>query len=160
MSEFIGVPYIKIAIAAALPAVLYYLAVGLMVHMEALRLGLKGLPKETLPDPKKVLKEGGHLLLPLGQPGLDDGGERDRRGRALLLEHRDDGARHLRQLVALGRDPGPAPRPGLDLRLAVAGHPPAVTETFRTAYPAPPAVHVICRVPAPAVTEPPVSAQT
>ena len=65
MSEFIGVPYVKIAIAAALPAVLYYLAVGLMVHMEALRLGLKGLPKETLPDPKKVLKDGGHLLLPL-----------------------------------------------------------------------------------------------
>ncbi len=66
MSEFIGVPYVKIAIAAALPAVLYYLAVGFMVHMEALRLGLKGLPKETLPDPKKVLKDGGHLLIPLG----------------------------------------------------------------------------------------------
>ncbi len=66
MSEFIGVPYATIAIAAALPAVLYYLAVGLMVHMEALRLGLKGLPKESLPDPKKVLREGGHLLIPLG----------------------------------------------------------------------------------------------
>ena len=66
MSEFIGVPYVKIAIAAALPAVLYYLAVGLMVHMEALRLGLKGLPRETLPDPKKVLRDGGHLLIPLG----------------------------------------------------------------------------------------------
>ncbi len=66
MSEFIGIPYATIAIAAALPAVLYYLAVGLMVHMEALRLGLKGLPKESLPDPKKVLREGGHLLIPLG----------------------------------------------------------------------------------------------
>ena len=65
MSEFIGVPYIKIAIAAALPAVLYYLAVALMVHMEAKRLGLKGLPKETLPNAKKVLKDGGHLLIPL-----------------------------------------------------------------------------------------------
>lgn len=66
MSEFIGVPYATIAIAAALPAVLYYLAVGLMVHMEALRLGLKGLPRESLPDPKKVIREGGHLLIPLG----------------------------------------------------------------------------------------------
>lgn len=66
MSEFIGIPYATIAIAAALPAVLYYLAVGLMVHMEALRLGLKGLPKESLPDPKKVIREGGHLLIPLG----------------------------------------------------------------------------------------------
>ncbi len=66
MSEFIGVPYVKIAIAAALPAVLYYLAVALMVHMEAKRLGLKGLPRETLPNAKKVLKEGGHLLIPLG----------------------------------------------------------------------------------------------
>ncbi len=65
MSEFIGVPYIKIAIAAALPAVLYYLAVALMVHMEAKRLGLKGLPKDTLPDAKKVLREGGHLLIPI-----------------------------------------------------------------------------------------------
>jgi TRAP-type uncharacterized transport system fused permease subunit len=41
MSEFIGVPYIRIAAAAIVPAILYYLAVFVMVHMEALRLGLK-----------------------------------------------------------------------------------------------------------------------
>lgn len=65
MSQFIGISYIEIAVAAALPAILYYLAVGVMVHMEAKRLGLQGLPKERLPKVKKVLAEGWHLLLPL-----------------------------------------------------------------------------------------------
>ncbi|NLA90844.1 MAG: TRAP transporter permease [Synergistaceae bacterium] len=65
MSQFIGIAYIHIAIAAALPAILYYLAVGLMVHYEAKRLGLQGIPKERLPDVKKVLAAGWHLLLPL-----------------------------------------------------------------------------------------------
>ncbi|MDK2958669.1 MAG: hypothetical protein PWP47_713 [Synergistaceae bacterium] len=65
MSQFIGIAYIEIAIAAALPALLYYLAVGIMVHMEAKRLGLKGLPKDRLPNLKKVLSDGWHLLLPL-----------------------------------------------------------------------------------------------
>ena len=65
MSQFIGIAYIHIAIAAALPAILYFLAVGLMVHYEAKRLGLQGIPKERLPDVKKVLAAGWHLLLPL-----------------------------------------------------------------------------------------------
>lgn len=65
MAEFIGIPYIKIAIAAILPAIMYYLAVFVMIHMEALRLGLRGLPKEMLPDVKKVVKDGWHLILPL-----------------------------------------------------------------------------------------------
>lgn len=65
MSQFIGISYIDIAIAAALPAVLYYLAVGLMVHYEAKRLGLEGIPRNKLPDVKKVLAAGWHLLLPL-----------------------------------------------------------------------------------------------
>jgi TRAP transporter 4TM/12TM fusion protein len=65
MSQFIGIAYIEIAIAAALPAILYYLAVGLMVHFEAKRLGLQGIPKDRLPDIKKVFADGWHLLLPL-----------------------------------------------------------------------------------------------
>jgi TRAP transporter 4TM/12TM fusion protein len=65
MSQFIGIAYIEIAIAAALPALLYYFAVGMMVHMEAKRLGLKGIPKSQLPNLKKVLSEGWHLLIPL-----------------------------------------------------------------------------------------------
>lgn len=65
MAEFIGVPYVRIAIGAILPALLYYLAVFVMIHMEAVRLGLKGIPKERLPQTKQVLKDGGHLLIPI-----------------------------------------------------------------------------------------------
>lgn len=65
MAQFLGVGYVEIAKAALIPALLYYLAVGFMVHMEAKRLGLKGIPKERLPKPWLVLKQGGYLLLPI-----------------------------------------------------------------------------------------------
>ncbi len=65
MSQFLGIPYIEIAKAALLPALLYYLAVGMMVHMEALRLGLRGIPRERLPKFLKVLAKGGYLLIPI-----------------------------------------------------------------------------------------------
>lgn len=65
MSEFTGIPYVKIIAAAAIPAVLYYFAVGIMVHIEASRLGLKGMPKEELPRLGNIMKTQGYLLLPL-----------------------------------------------------------------------------------------------
>lgn len=65
MAQFLGVGYVEIAKAALIPAVLYYLAVGFMVHMEARRLGLKGIPKERLPRPWLVLRQGGYLLIPI-----------------------------------------------------------------------------------------------
>jgi len=65
MSEFLEIPYIKIAAAALIPAVIYYIAVITMVHLEACKHGLKGLPKEKLPKAKEVLREKGHLLLPI-----------------------------------------------------------------------------------------------
>jgi len=65
MAEFLGIPYIKIAMAAAIPAIIYYIAVMTMVHLEACKYGLKGLPKERLPKLSKVLKEKGHLILPI-----------------------------------------------------------------------------------------------
>lgn len=65
MAQFLGVGYVEIAKAALIPAVLYYLAVGFMVHMEAKRLGLKGIPKERLPHTWHVLREGGYLLIPI-----------------------------------------------------------------------------------------------
>ncbi len=65
MAQFLGVGYIEIAKAALIPALLYYLAVGFMVHMEAKRLGLKGIPKERLPKPLIVLRQGGYLLIPI-----------------------------------------------------------------------------------------------
>lgn len=65
MAEFTGIPYIKIIAAAAIPAVLYYFAVGTMVHLEASKLGLKGLPKEQLPSARKIMLNQGYLLVPL-----------------------------------------------------------------------------------------------
>jgi len=65
MAEFLGVPYFKIALAAAIPAIIYYIAVGTMVHLEACKYGLKGLPKEQLPKLGKVLKQRGHLIIPM-----------------------------------------------------------------------------------------------
>ena len=65
MAEFTGIPYIKIVAAAAIPAILYYFAVGTMVHLEACKLGLKGLPKDKLPKIGKLMVSQGYLLIPL-----------------------------------------------------------------------------------------------
>ena len=65
MAEFLELPYRDIMIAAILPAVLYYLAVGIMVHYEAKRLGLKGISRENLPSAWKILKEKWILFLPI-----------------------------------------------------------------------------------------------
>ncbi|HYF78046.1 MAG TPA: TRAP transporter permease [Symbiobacteriaceae bacterium] len=65
MVEFLGIPYIEIAKAAAIPALLYFTGVFLMVHFEARRSGLKGLPRETLPRLKDVILKQGYLIIPL-----------------------------------------------------------------------------------------------
>lgn len=65
MAEFLNIPYKDIMIAALIPAFLYYLAVFTMVHLEAVKTGLVGVPREQLPVLKMVLKERGHLVLPL-----------------------------------------------------------------------------------------------
>lgn len=65
MAEFLGIPYIKVAAAAAIPAILYFFAVGLMVHLEAKKQGLVGLPREVLPRLGAVLKDRWLLVLPL-----------------------------------------------------------------------------------------------
>ena len=65
MAEFTGISYLQIIIAAAIPAVLYYFAVGTMVHMEASKLGLKGIPRNELPKVSKLLLTRGFLLIPL-----------------------------------------------------------------------------------------------
>lgn len=65
MVEFIGgITYWEIAKAAAIPALLYFTGIWIMTHFEAKRIGLKGLPKEELPDRKEVLKKI-YLLLPI-----------------------------------------------------------------------------------------------
>ncbi|HCE08046.1 MAG TPA: C4-dicarboxylate ABC transporter [Oxalobacteraceae bacterium] len=65
MAETLNVPYVEIVKAAIIPAVLYYLTAFWMVHLEAGRAGLKGLPKEDCPNPWKALKESWYLALPL-----------------------------------------------------------------------------------------------
>ncbi len=65
MAETINVPYVEIAKAAAIPAMLYFFTVFWMVHLEAGRAGLKGLPKDECPDPWAAIRERWYLLLPL-----------------------------------------------------------------------------------------------
>lgn len=65
MSEFTSIPYLSIVISAAVPALLYYLGVIVMVHLRASKRGLVGMDKAELPDPRKTLKDGWHLFLPL-----------------------------------------------------------------------------------------------
>jgi TRAP transporter 4TM/12TM fusion protein len=65
MAEFMGVPYVEIAIAAAIPAILYYVAIYATVHFEARRMGLAGIARSELPNPWKLLLREGYLLIPL-----------------------------------------------------------------------------------------------
>lgn len=65
MVEFLEIPYTTIIIAAATPALMHYIAVLAMVHFEAKRLGLKGLPADEVPKIRDVLRSGGHTAVPL-----------------------------------------------------------------------------------------------
>lgn len=65
MAEFIGVPYVTIAKAAILPAILYYITVGLMVHFEAKKQGLEGMSDDLIPKFLDVIKNRGHMIAPL-----------------------------------------------------------------------------------------------
>ena len=66
MAETLGVQYVEIVKAALIPAILYFLGVFWMVHLEAGKRGLVGLAREALPSARKALREGWYLLLPLG----------------------------------------------------------------------------------------------
>jgi TRAP transporter 4TM/12TM fusion protein len=65
MAEFLGVPYITIAKHAAIPAILYYLALYFAIHFEAQRTGLRGLSREELPSLRTVIVDKGHLFVPV-----------------------------------------------------------------------------------------------
>jgi TRAP transporter 4TM/12TM fusion protein len=65
MAQFMGVSYLTVAVAAIIPAFLYYCAVMIQVHLEAKRLGLKGISPEHLPDALYLLRTRGFLLIPL-----------------------------------------------------------------------------------------------
>ncbi len=65
MAEMLGVQYSEIVIWATLPALLYYLGIMIQVHLRAAKDGLVGLPKEKLPNVSAVIKEKGHLFIPI-----------------------------------------------------------------------------------------------
>ncbi len=65
MAEMTNTPYSTIAVTAILPAVLYFAGIFLMVHFEAKKVGLVGLPKEELPNFFKLFLRKGYLFLPI-----------------------------------------------------------------------------------------------
>lgn len=65
MAEFTNTPYVQVILAASIPALLYYFGVWSGVHFEAKKLGLEGLPKDKLPKLKNIMRERGHLLIPI-----------------------------------------------------------------------------------------------
>ena len=65
MVEFLQTSYVSVCMAALLPAILYFSALLIMVHMEALKGGIKGLPPETLPSFKRTMRGGWFFLLPI-----------------------------------------------------------------------------------------------
>jgi len=65
MAEFLEVPYTTVIIAAAVPAAMHYIGVLCIVHFQAKRLGLKGVPEEEIPRLVAVIKKGWPTVLPL-----------------------------------------------------------------------------------------------
>lgn len=64
MAEYMGVSYAEVAYRALLPAILYFVGIYIAVHLEAKKLGLKGIPKEQLPKFSILIRKV-YLLLPL-----------------------------------------------------------------------------------------------
>ncbi|HEX4782337.1 MAG TPA: TRAP transporter permease [Usitatibacter sp.] len=65
MAETLNLPYVEICKAAVIPAVLYYVTAFWMVHLEAGRKNLMGMPKDQCPNPWKAIAQSWYLLLPL-----------------------------------------------------------------------------------------------
>jgi TRAP transporter 4TM/12TM fusion protein len=65
MAETLGVPYAEVVTAAVIPALLYFASAFWMVHLEAGRAGLVGLPADELPSPLRAVRERWYLILPL-----------------------------------------------------------------------------------------------
>lgn len=65
MAEFLGVSYATIMVAAAIPAIFYYVALFAAIHFNAVRTGLKGIPKNELPILGQIIWRQGHLFVPV-----------------------------------------------------------------------------------------------
>ena len=64
MAEYMGIPYIEVATKALIPALLYFTGIFITVHLEAKKLGLKGIPVSELPK-WSYLAKNCYLILPL-----------------------------------------------------------------------------------------------
>ena len=64
MAEYMGIPYIEVAAKAIIPALLYFAGIFITVHLEAKKLGLKGIPRDELPKGMYLLKNC-YLIIPL-----------------------------------------------------------------------------------------------
>jgi hypothetical protein len=121
MAENLNVPYAEIVKAAAIPAILYYVTAFWMVHLEAGRKNLTGMPKDECPNPWHAMRDNWYLLLPLvvlvvdpvqrlhadvrrhGRPGADRRADPRRR-------HRRAGFQHGLPLRVLGGARGSPPQ--------------------------------------------------
>jgi len=65
IADIVGIPYVSVVTVAIIPALLYYIAVFAMVDLEAINLGLVGVPQNELPSFKKIILNQGYLLLPI-----------------------------------------------------------------------------------------------
>ncbi|MFQ5572138.1 MAG: TRAP transporter permease, partial [Rhodothermales bacterium] len=65
IAEFVGISYFDVIIAAFIPAVISYMALLYISHLEALKLGLSGLPKNEIPPLRQTFLGGVHFLIPI-----------------------------------------------------------------------------------------------
>ena len=65
IAELIGISYFEVVKAAFIPAVSSYIALIYISHLEAMKLGLKGLPKSQIPPLGKTFRSGLHFLIPI-----------------------------------------------------------------------------------------------
>lgn len=65
MSEFLGISYLRIALAALIPAIFYYFSCGVMVYFRAKKMNLRALTRDEIPSIKATFKKTGHMVLPL-----------------------------------------------------------------------------------------------
>jgi len=65
MAEFLGIPYYQVVIVAIVPAIFYYLSLFIQVDLQAIKLNLKGMPREELPSIKETLRKGWIYFIPI-----------------------------------------------------------------------------------------------
>ncbi|MBW2557779.1 MAG: TRAP transporter permease [Deltaproteobacteria bacterium] len=65
IADMVGISYLKVCVACLVPALFYFYCVLAQVHFESELLGLKGVPKETLPRLWETVKNSGYLLSPI-----------------------------------------------------------------------------------------------